>query len=325
MKKKIWITWETQRRSIELSKKIGCKLYVIEKEGIFRYPLSVFLTLWVFLKDRPDILFVQNPSIILSAMSCLYCQFANIYLIVDRHTTFRLNKPHSGSFKIWLFMRLHYYTLKNAHLTIVTNQFLADIVENVGGNSFVLPDSLPEIKKTGNLKLKGKKNLMLISSFGLDEPIDEVIQAMSEFDENEVVLYITGNFSKKDPTLPDRTPDNVIFTGFVSDEDFVNLLFSVNAVLALTTSEYCMLCGCYEAVAAEKPLITSNKSVLIDYFPEAVFVDNSAKNIRSGIVAILEKEIEVRKNTLQMKERILKSWELLFKDLEDYLEINVQS
>ena len=32
-----------------------------------------------------------------------------------------------------------------------------------------------------------------------------------------------------------------------------------------------MLCGCYEAVAAES-LITSDKQVLRDYFNEAVFV-----------------------------------------------------
>ena len=119
MNKRIWISWEKQRRSIELSKRLGCKLYIIEKSGLFRYPYSIFKTILILIKERPDLFFVQNPSMFLATLACIYGFVTKTYIIVDRHTTFRLAKPHSGSFKIWLFMKMHYFTLKHADLTIL--------------------------------------------------------------------------------------------------------------------------------------------------------------------------------------------------------------
>lgn len=71
MNKRIWISWEKQRRSIELSKRLGCKLYIIEKSGLFRYPYSIFKTILILIKERPDLFFVQNPSMFLATLACI--------------------------------------------------------------------------------------------------------------------------------------------------------------------------------------------------------------------------------------------------------------
>ena len=319
MQKRLWITWEWQRRSLELSKKLGCKLVLIDKEGIFRYPFSFFKTVLTLILERPELLFVQNPSMFLATIACLYGFVSKTKIIVDRHTTFRLNKPHSGSFPIWLFMRLHYFTLKWADLTIVTNDFLADLVRTAKGTPFVLPDMLPELVFRKPIKLKGKKNFMLISSLGLDEPIDEILKAMRMIDETDVCLYITGNYKKRDPDLPYKAPENIVFTGFVSDELFFDMLFSVDAAMALTTSDYCMLCGCYEVISAEKPLITSNKKVLKDYFTKALFVDNTAKDICNQIVEILKNLDVAKRNSVIMKNEISLKWDKMYNELEKIL------
>ena len=78
-------------------------------------------------------------------------------------------------------------------------------------------------------------------------------------------------------------PDNVTFTGFLSERDYVNLLFAADAVLALTTAESCMLCGCYEALAARKALLTSDTSALREYFDRALFVQSTPESIARGI------------------------------------------
>ena len=98
-----------------------------------------------------------------------------------------------------------------------------------------------------------------------------------------VHVYITGNYRKHDPGLPARAPGNVTFTGFLSEQDYVNLLFSADAVLALTTAQCTMLCACYEALAAGKALITSDSSVLREYFDRAIFVQNTPESIAQGI------------------------------------------
>ena len=120
MSKRIWISWETQRRSIELAKKFVCKLYIIKKEGLLRYPYSIFKTLFILVKARPDLFFVQNPSMFLATLACIYGFVTKTYIIVDRHTTLRLLKSNSSSVKLWLFKKMHYFTLKYAHLTRIS-------------------------------------------------------------------------------------------------------------------------------------------------------------------------------------------------------------
>lgn len=320
MSERVWISWETQRRSIELAKKFGCKLFIFDRDDILRYPIAFVGTLLILVFKRPKLLFVQNPSMFLSALACIYGMLTRTFVIVDRHTTFRLNKPHSGSFSIWLFMRLHYFTLKWADLTIVTNDFLADLVRKAEGRAFVLPDSLPEIKPSKKIELAKSRNMLMISSFGLDEPIYEVIEAIAGLEDEDVCLYISGNYKKLDAKLPDKTPDNIKFTGFLPDQDFIDLLFSVDAAMALTKSDYCMLCGCYEAISAEKPLITSKKKVLTEYFSNAIFVDSAVDDLRRGIRYLFEKIDIQREKCIRMKSELETSWNKRYDALEDLLK-----
>lgn len=310
MTERIWITWEKQRRSIELAKKFNCQLFVFEENGALRYLTTFIKTVKVLIKFRPKYLFVQNPSMVLATFACLYGSITGSIIIVDRHTTFRLNKPHSGSLRIFLFMRLHYYTLRSADLTIVTNDFLADLVKKAKGNPVVLPDMLPDITTTQTIKLQGKKNILLISSFGKDEPIDEVIDAAKLLPPDHNV-YITGNYRKKYSFLPDL-PSNVTLTGFIPESDFFAYLHSVDIVMALTTADYCMLCGCYEAVAAEKPLITSDKQVLRDYFSNAVFVNNNSEDIANAIKKVILDDFFSKEKAVQFKNEICNIWNLKF-------------
>jgi len=216
-------------------------------------------------------------------------------------------------------MRLHYFTLKKADLTIVTNDYLSQLVKLAGGNPFVLPDMLPKLNVRNPISLKGKRNLMMISSFGLDEPIYEVIEAMKDFAKDDICLYITGNYKKLDPNLPKKSPSNITFTGFIPEQQFIDMLFSVDIAMALTTSDYCMLCGCYEVVAAEKALVTSDKEALKDYFDGAVFVDNTSPDISKGIREVINNLNYYTGQSKKMNSEISQKWERLYDDLESYL------
>lgn len=317
---KIWISWETQRRTLTLSKYLDCKLFIFDFEGLFRYPLCLVKTLFTLLIHRPKLLLIQNPSIVLAAFSCFYCSLTATKLVVDRHSNFRLNKPQSGSLPIWLFMRFHYYSLKHANLTIVTNDFLADLVRKAGGRPVILPDKLPNFPAHNIPEHKEKKRLLLISSFGFDEPVREVIEAFRILNNPDCELFITGNFRRRPSEIPSFLPSGLHLTGFVPDEEYIKLLNSSDIVLVLTRADYCMLCGCYEAVAAEKPLITSDKQVLRDYFNEAVFVENNPESICSGIKKVLKNPDCYRKKISVLKEEIEKKWNNHFSALDTALQ-----
>jgi len=314
-KNRVWISWESQRRSSEMAKRIGAKPYIFDFKGILRYPISIAKTLLTLFREKPHIFFVQNPSMLLAALACIYGIISDTHIVVDRHTTFRLNKPHTGSFKIWLKMRLHYFTLKYADITIVTNDFLADLVKKSNGRPAVLPDPLPNFTFTELYKLRGKINLLLISSFDKDEPVLSVLDSMRRID-RDICLYITGNYKKRDANLKNKIPANVVLMGFIPDQTFVNMLFSVDASMVLTTADYCMLCGCYESVAAEKPLITSDKSVLKEYFKEALFVNNTPCDIHEKIEEMVDNIDTYKDKTIEMKCEIKNNWQKMYQKLE---------
>lgn len=308
MSDRIWIAWENQRRSIELAKHFRCEFHMIDYSGKLRYIYSIISTFKILFKQKPKILFVQNPSMILATLACLYKLISNTFIVVDRHTTFRLNKPKTGSLRIRIFIALHKFTIRNADLTIITNDHLAELVKNMGGTPFILPDKLPEFPDHKKVKLKGKNNFLIVSSFGKDEPIDHVLKSANEIGDRETHLYISGNYKKLPRHTYESAPDNIIFTGFMSEEEYVDMLFSVDGVIVLTTSDYTMLCGCYEAVSAEKPLITSKKEVLEDYFSGAIFVENTSEDIARGIKSIVNDRNFHANKTIDLKRRITESW-----------------
>lgn len=233
-------------------------------------------------------LFVQNPSMVLAALACVYSGLAQIPLIVDRHTTFRLNQPKTRSVSVAVFEALSSFTIRHASLTLVTNRFLAEIVEEKGGTAFILPDPIPALVRSATPELRGDYPILFISSFAEDEPLSEVLQAARLLTCSGVHIYVTGNPAKADRDLLSGAPSNVHFTGFLSEQAFADILHAVLGVLVLTRWDHIMLCGAYEAVAAGKPLITSRKAVLVEYFQGAEFVGDSAEDIARGIKNVIE-------------------------------------
>lgn len=317
----LWITWEKQRRSIELSRVLGCKLYIISFKGKLRYPKCIYKTLKVLISNPKKIVFVQNPSMILAATACFYKLLFDRVIIVDRHSNFRLNQQRTSTLDWMVFDVLHKFTLKKADLTIVTNKYLADIVEKIGGRAHVLPDKLPTIIPTRRGGLGEEFNIFLISSFGSDEPIIEALGAARRLISYGVKLIVSGNIDKLDNSVKSSAPPNVIFTGFLCEEDFVNYIYAVDAVMVLTTNDFCMLCGCYEAVAARKPLITSNKTVLREYFSGSLFVDNTNEDISRGVKDLMFYYDSYLRNAFILKDKIDNIWPDKYDMLKKRLKI----
>lgn len=313
---RLWVTWENQRRSKELARKLGCELSISEFKGPGRYPRSITKTISALLSRRPDVVFVQNPSMVATFIVCLYGHITKVPVVVDRHSTFFLDWDHKGTLEKIVWRIMHKTTIKCADLTIVTNQFLGDVVSELGGRPFVLPDMIPDLKKAREISLKGKQNVLLISSFGVDEPIEEVMKAMRTLEGEDLCLYISGHTNRVNKETLEGKPSNTEFTGFLEEQDFIDMLYSVDAVMALTTEEYCMLCGCYEAISAGRPLVTSNKKVLREYFTDAVFVENHAESIATGLKRVLSESTSYTEKTLRMRDSLRRSWEESYHRLE---------
>jgi glycosyltransferase involved in cell wall biosynthesis len=316
VQKRLFIAWETQRRSGELARQLRCEFHVLDERAWQRYPRSIWATLNLLRQSNPDVLIVQNPSMVLAAVACVVKVLTGLPVVVDRHTTFLLDRRYPNTPAMLVFRLLHKFTIRLADITIVTNEFLAGLVRDAGGRPVVLPDRLPEFQHPGSMTLDGTRNVLLIASHGIDEPIEEAVNAMRSLTQAGVRLYITGKSSSVRAALRRTAPPNVVFTGFLSEEDFIGMLHSVDAVVVLTTAEACMLCGCYEAVAAGAPLVTSNKKALRDYFTEAIFVDNTPEGIAAGIGEALANGSHYRERIGLLRDRLTREWSGQYSHLE---------
>ena len=317
MTRAIWITWERQRRSIELAKALDVPCYVLSFSGpyIVRGLVLAVKTVVLLASIRPEVVFVQNPSMLAAAIVCMLRRLLGYKAVVDRHTNFRFDSLDSINPKFIGYHWLSKYTTRSADLTVVTNLYLKQVVEAWGGRGFVLQDKIPDLSGSRVERLKGKYNAVFICSYAADEPIQEVVSAAKLID-SKICVYITGNYKKANKSLLQEIPDNVILTGFLSEPDFEALIQSVDFALALTTKEHTLLCGAYEAVAALKPVIISDREALKAYFCEGVIVtDNDRKSIADAIMFAVRNLDALRGEVVSLKGKLQAGWHLRFQDL----------
>jgi glycosyltransferase involved in cell wall biosynthesis len=121
-------------------------------------------------------------------------------------------------------------------------------------------------------------------------------------------IYITGKL-KKNRLNGLAVPDNVILTDFLSEPDYIKLLSSSDAIVVLTNTDNCMVCGAYEAVALGKPLILSNKKVLRDYFFQGViFTENNPQHLAEAIMRAIAEKTSLEADIKDLKAVLEQSW-----------------
>lgn len=305
-KKKIWITWENQRRNRTLSQELNADLFeIINKRGrVFRYLICTVQTFKIINEKKPDILFVQNPSLALTLISIFLRKIFGFKLVVDAHNSGLY--PLEGTSP--LLNRLARFAAKSADFVIVTNSALANLVEAWGGRPLVLPDPLPNqvIKGSSFAPETGVFHVLFICTWSRDEPYLEVLKVAEELGE-DFRISISGDWKGK--VEKDAVPNNVALTGYLSDEDFIAKLEGAGAVLVLTTRDHCLNCGAYEAVAAEKPLVLSNKKEIRNYFSRGVvYAENEADSISQSLREVRENYDVLKKGITDLKLQINQDW-----------------
>lgn len=239
-----------------------------------RYLVQSFQTFMALLKDRPDVVFVQNPPIVIMLPVLPYCWLFGAKYIIDSHT---------GAFTDFKkTLGLHKWLSKRALTTIVHNSVQEEIIKAWNVSYCVLGFSEAEYPAGKSIPMADGFNIAFSCSFAPDEPIAEVFEAAKM--SPDANIYITGNHELLNPSQAKMKPKNCHFTGFLSFDEYVGLLRDSDMVMALTTRDETLLSGGFEAVSLEKPLIVSDWPILEQYFSKgSVHVDNSAAGIAQGI------------------------------------------
>jgi glycosyltransferase involved in cell wall biosynthesis len=170
----------------------------------------------------------------------------------------------------------------------------------------------------------------VICSFSDDEPLEEILDAAAALP--NVLFYITGDKSRADKRILDkRNQKNVIFTGYLDHRKYVSVLRDADSIVVLTKRDRTMLAGAYEALALQKPLITSNWGALKRYFCRGtIHVDNSPRQIEAAVRIVQKKKDHLGKELYQLKLEKTEEWEKKFSAfkkllIQDYVKYSNQN
>lgn len=321
MKKLTFIAWvKFDRRSDLVAKHLGADIHYIQvgKRGSiiqapFRYIAQTIKTWRILIKENPDIVLTQTPPLFAALAIYVYFLFYNGEFVIDAHSATFL---YTSWAKMW---RVHRFLSRRALITIVPNKYLEEMVRDWGCRASRLGFTPGEYPPGEDYPLdKDVFNVVSICSFSEDEPVAEMLEAARRAP--DIALYITGNINRLDPELVASKPANCHFTGYLPEEKYVGLLRGVDAVMDLTSWEYTLLMGGYEAIGLGKPLITSKTETLCEYFPiGTVHVENTAEGILEGMRQA-QREIEkLRQEVPRLKESLDNEWATNFTELRQLL------
>lgn len=331
--KGIFVAWtRVSRRSEELSRRLGFEFYRLERldRPSFLKPFSHLVkagrTLAKFAIRGPGTILCFQAHPLISLTALVYKVFSGCRVIPDLHTAAYIN------YDVFPVNLLNSLLWRSCDLVLVHNErsrkFLIQNRPFLAPRLFVLEDPIPQFsestKEASARWKKAGKTAVVISRFSADEPIEAVIEAARMC--SDVCFYMTGDYRKAAMSIRNSGCENLSLTGFLPFEDYVALLDACDIALALTTREYTLLSGGYEALSLDKPLIVSDTKTLKDYFGHfSVYTDNTASGMSRSISHIFGKLEFYRELSAQLRRAKSEEWDRKFSGLCRVLQVSLNT
>ena len=303
----LWVAAHAHRRTVGLCEAWNVPLIVLRpgRKGLLVWALRIWDILRVISKRRPRIVFVANPSLVLTTFACLARRIFGFIVIVDAHNEGVRPFDRRGA----LVTLLTTWLLRNADATIVTNADLEGDVRAAGGRPFVLPDRLP--RPPDNLPAgpgAGSESLVVvIATFRRDEPIDAIVAAARSLP--NVRFVFTGDPGRLGARRA-ALPSNVSLPGFLPEPSYWALLAEAGIVCDLTLKKNCLVCGAYEALILGKAMVLSDDDSTRRVFGRAAIL---TRPVAKEIAAAVQLALRTRKNleaaSELLREEYIASWQ----------------
>ncbi|MEX2123397.1 MAG: glycosyltransferase [Woeseia sp.] len=276
-----------------------------KRNGPGRWIAQAVETLELLRRHRPEILFVQSPSLALTVLALMSRRLFGYYLVVDAHNEGVRPFDRPGAFVRRLTRRL----LNAADTTIVTNAALAKDVSLAGGRPLVLPDSLPipPVLPAMHEDVEDAPHVVVIATFRPDEPIAAIIAAAATMPE---VRFAFSGDSRKFRQTGIEWPANVRLTGFLPDQEYWQLLGQAGVICDLTLKPDCLVCGAYEGLAMAKAMVLSDNPATREIFgPAAVLTDSRPDEIARALRTALEQRERLEASAREVREAYRARWQ----------------
>lgn len=270
--------------------------------AVWKYGYQALATVWLLIRRRPRLIFVQSPPSFAAVFAAAYCAVTRSRFVVDAHSAALQSRYWTRP--AWLYSLV----ARAALATVVTNDVFADRIREVGGRALVLrdiPTSFPIGSPPG---LTDGFDVMVVNTFARDEPLAEIVAAAGHL--ADVTFHVTGDPDRGRRTFDvDSAPSNVVFTGYLEDSDYYALMSAADAVMCLTTRDDTMQRGACEALTIGTPIITSDWPLLRDYFHEGtVHVEADPTSIVAGVRRAQAEHDALREGIVRLRAEQWNEW-----------------
>ncbi len=281
-----------------------------------RLLLSSFMTLREVFRSRWCVIFSQYPSLPLNLLLSFCSIFSSFKFVVDAHNVaiedFQKSASLRGRLVAWVFSR--------ADHIVVSNSALVSKLGKYADKALVLADRLPQIEPSSKPSLVDNTEMAvtLIASFAPDEPIEEFIKGFNKAKlADGTKLFVTGRRSRAGGLIGFES-ERVVFTDFLGEGEFEALIQHSILLVDLTTREDCLVCGAYEALSVEVPILLSSSEALRTTFPlGTVFSNNSQSDFSEALEHFFEDVAGYKERIGSMKEDFALVWQEQFEKISN--------
>ena len=187
------IAWvDYHRRTELLAQHLGSTLHFVnfgQQGDLLRLPLRYLVqahcTWSILLRERPDVILVQNPPIFLALVAWAFCRLYGGGYVIDSHTGAFVSRGWART------LELHRLLSRGALTTLVHNTHQEEIVARWRCPYFLLAYTPGDFSTGDTVALSDAFNIAVVSSFRDDEPTEAIFQAAALCD--GVEFYFTGN------------------------------------------------------------------------------------------------------------------------------------
>lgn len=289
----VFISWtRANGRTRDLAEELGIPAHFVYLSGRFgilgRYARQFIETVRLLRRDRPETTFLMLPPF--PALLAVLAVRRRGTLVCDLHTGF-FSDPK------WRWAtRMSLKLMRRADaVAIVTNERLQQVCSEHGVEAIVLHDRIDSRQASSTVR----GHLLCPLSYANDEPVSQILDAARLTP--HVTWVLTG-------AAPDHVrldaPDNVHFSGYTEDEQYLQLLRQSGGVVALTTRPHTMQRAGYEAFNHGVPHLTSNFPELRTFYgSSARYTDATPESIAAEATALLQHREELQRLLIAIREQ----------------------
>ena len=318
-----FLDWRPHNRRAEnLAEDLGATLWLAPNRfrrkafAPLRYGLLSVRTVRILLQTRPDVVIASSPPSLCPILVFAYARISGCKYIIDAHhlatTGFWSRFPFGSNFNNFI--------MRSATATLVHNQMIEDLARTRGIPAITLETKIPELQaELSGTRTTGTFAILMPCSFDPDEPVAAIYLAATSLP--CLTFYVTGDPTRLDAGLRKAAPQNVVLTGFLTQEEYDSLLAGCDVVLATATNDYPVRPrAASEAIAAGKPLIASHNQATKSHLGDAaVLIQNTAGDIVRGLEDIQKNYDYYRDAVKKLKEERRKRYEAELRRLTDLL------